>query len=262
MKIVVTGASGVVGRGVASRLHNAGHDVVGLARRRPASWPLTMDFAEADIRDATAVRRAVVGAEVVVHCAWAASSDVNVGGTANLLEAMAISGSRRIVFVSSAQVYGTRPNGTAPLIEDGVLAPAVEQLHGCDKATAETMIANAGVEWVTVRSALVLGREVENAMLRLLAAPILLDLVGSGDQLLQVVHTDDIHRLLVRAVLDDDVESRTVNLAAAGVVTLKELAAAIGRPLVRVREGILRRALAVLPGSSQLPISSTNMFCH
>ncbi|HME79621.1 MAG TPA: NAD-dependent epimerase/dehydratase family protein [Mycobacterium sp.] len=257
MKIVVTGASGVVGRGVASRLHNAGHDVVGLARRRPASWPLIMDFAEADIRDATAVRRAVVGAEVVVHCAWAASSDVNVGGTANLLEAMAISGSRRIVFVSSAQVYGTRPNGTAPLIEDGVMAPAVEQLHGCDKATAEAMIANAGVEWVTVRSALVLGREVENAVLRLLAAPMLLDVVGSGDQLLQVVHTDDIHRLLVRAVLDDDVESRTVNLAAAGVVTLKELAAAIGRPLVRVRQGMLRRALSVLPGSSQLPISST-----
>src|SRR5271166_7212636 len=161
MKIVVTGASGVVGRGVASRLHNAGHDVVGLARRRPASWPLIMDFAEADIRDATAVRRAVVGAEVVVHCAWAASSDVNVGGTANLLEAMTISGSRRIVFVSSALVYGTHADRIAPSTEDEVPPTAVE-----------TMIANAGVEWVGVRSALVLGREVDNAVLRLLAAPI------------------------------------------------------------------------------------------
>jgi nucleoside-diphosphate-sugar epimerase/phosphohistidine swiveling domain-containing protein len=185
------------------------------------------------------------------------ANDVNVGGTANLLEAMTVSDSRRIVFVSSAQVYGARPDRAAPLTEDEVVAPAVEQLHGRDEATVETMIANAGIESVTVRSALVLGREVDNAVLRLLAAPILLDAAGFGDHPLQVVHTDDIHRFLVRAVLDDGVESRTVNLAAAGVLTLKELAAAIGRPLVRLRMGMLRRALAVLPGSGQLPISST-----
>ena len=250
MKIVVTGAGGVVGRGVASRLHNAGHDVVGLARQRPDSWPLTMDFVEADIRDAAAVRRAVVGAEAVVHRAWAASSgsdrkladDVNVGGTSNLLEAMTISGSRRIVFVSSAEVYGTRRDRTAPLTEDEAPAPAVE-----------TMIANAGLEWVAVRAALVLGREVDNAVLRLLAAPILLDVAGFGDRPLQVVHTDDIHRLLVRAVLDDCVESGAVNLAAAGVLTLRELAATIGRPLVRLRLGVLRHALAVWPGSEWVP---------
>ena len=246
MKIVVTGVGGVVGRGVASRLHNAGHNVLGLARRRPDSWPLAMDFAEADIRDATAVRRAVIGAEAVVHCAGGSdrrlARDVNVGGTANLLEAMTISGSRRIVFVSSAQVYGTHADRIAPSTEDEVPPTAVE-----------TMIANAGVEWVGVRSALVLGREVDNAVLRLLAAPILLDVAGSGDHPLQVVHTDDIQRLLVRAVLDDCVESGAVNLAAAGVLTLKELAATIGRPLVRLRLGVLRRGLAVWPGSEWVP---------
>jgi nucleoside-diphosphate-sugar epimerase/phosphohistidine swiveling domain-containing protein len=264
LRIVVTGAGGVVGRGVACRLRNAGHNVVGLARQRPDSWPLTTDFVEADIRDATAVRRAVVGAEAVVHCAWAVSSgsdrqlanDVNVGGAANLLEAMTISGSRRIVFVSSAEIYGTRPDRTDPLTEDEVMAPAAEQLHDCDKAKVETMIANAGVEWVAVRSALVLGRQVDNAVLRLLVVPILLDVAGSGDHPLQVVHTDDIHRLLVRAVLDDCVESGAVNLAAAGVLTLKELAATIGRPLVRLRQGVLHRALAVWLGSSQVSQSS------
>jgi nucleoside-diphosphate-sugar epimerase/phosphohistidine swiveling domain-containing protein len=263
MKIVVTGASGVVGRGVASRLRNAGHDVVGLARQRPASWPLTMDFAEADIRDATVVRRAVVGAEVIVHCAWAANpgsdrqlaNDVNVGGTANLLEAMAISGSRRIVFVSSAHVYGNCPGRTTPLTEDDVQ-------RGCDTAKVETMIANGGVEWVAVRSALVLGREVDNAVLRLLAAPMLLDVGGFGDHPLQVVHTDDIHRLLVRAVLDDSLDSGAVNLAAAGILTLRKLAATIRRPLVRLRLGPLRRALATWPGSEwvlppNLPLMDT-----
>jgi nucleoside-diphosphate-sugar epimerase/phosphohistidine swiveling domain-containing protein len=241
MKIVVTGAGGVVGRGVASRLHNAGHNVVGLARRRPDSWPLAMDFAETDIRDAKAVRRAVTGAEAVVHCAGGSARgvarDVNAAGATNLLEAMTISGSRRIVFVSSAQVDGTHADSTAPLTEDEVPAPAVE-----------AMIAEAGVEWVAVRSALVLGREVDNALLRLLTTPMLLDVASSGDHPLQVVHTDDIQRLLVRAVLDDDVESGAVNLAAPGVLTLKKLAATIGRPLVRLRLGMLRRVLSVLPG--------------
>ena len=244
MKIVITGANSVVGRGVASRLHNTGHNVVGLARRHLDSWPLAMDFAEADIRDAKAIRRAVTGAEAVVHCA-------DLGGTANLLEAMTISGCRRIVFVSSAQVYGKRADWTAPLNEDEVPASAVD-----------TMIAEAGVEWVAVRSALVLGREVDNALLRSFAAPMLLDVAGSADQPLQVVHTDDIQRLLVRAVLDDEVESGAVNLAAAGTLTLKELAAAIGRPLVSLRLGRLHRALALLPGSewvlpTNLPLMDT-----
>src|SRR6185437_12703703 len=108
MRIAVTGASGVVGRGVVVRLLSAGHDVAGMARRRPESWPSAATFVEGDIRDAATVRRAVDGAEVVVHCAWAvnpaAGGEANVGGTANVLDAMARSGTRRIVFASSAHV--------------------------------------------------------------------------------------------------------------------------------------------------------------
>ena len=71
MRIAVTGASGVIGRGVVLRLLSAGHDVVGLARHRPESWPSEATFVHGDIRDAATVQRAVAGAEVVVHCAWA-----------------------------------------------------------------------------------------------------------------------------------------------------------------------------------------------
>ena len=89
MRIAVTGASGVIGRGVVARLLSQGHDVVGLARHRPESWPSAAEFVQSDIRDAAGVRRAVAGADVVVHCAWAADSEINIGGTANVLDAMA-----------------------------------------------------------------------------------------------------------------------------------------------------------------------------
>ena len=122
VRIAVTGASGVLGRGLAARLLSQGHDVAGIARHRPESWPSAADFVAADIRDAAAVRRAVAGADVVAHCAWATSPGydsqishlVNIGGTRNVLDAMAETGSGRIVFASSAHVYGA---GDAPKTE-------------------------------------------------------------------------------------------------------------------------------------------------
>src|SRR5262249_30428883 len=129
VRIAVTGASGVLGRGLAARLLSQGHDVAGIARHRPESWPSAADFAAADIRDAAAVRRVVAGADVVAHCAWAhtpgpgdrISHQVNIGGTINLLEAMAETGARRIVFASSAHVYGAA--GGATMTERDAMTP-------------------------------------------------------------------------------------------------------------------------------------------
>ncbi|MDT5348056.1 MAG: hypothetical protein QOH91_1343, partial [Mycobacterium sp.] len=63
VRIAVTGASGVLGRGLVARLLSQGHDVVGIARHRPESWPSAAEFVAADIRDAAAVRRAIAGAD-------------------------------------------------------------------------------------------------------------------------------------------------------------------------------------------------------
>ena len=116
MRVAVTGAGGVVGRGLAARLLAQGHEVVGIARHRPESWSSASDFVVADIRDAGAVKRAIAGADVVAHFAWARSPgpderighEVNVGGARNVLEAMAETGSRRIVFASSARFMAIR----------------------------------------------------------------------------------------------------------------------------------------------------------
>ncbi|MGZ4530644.1 MAG: NAD-dependent epimerase/dehydratase family protein, partial [Mycobacterium sp.] len=59
MRIAVTGASGVLGRGLATRLLSQGHDVAGIARHRPESWPSAADFVAADIRNTDAVNRAL-----------------------------------------------------------------------------------------------------------------------------------------------------------------------------------------------------------
>ncbi len=230
MRIAVTGASGSVGRGVVLRLLSAGHDVVGLARRKPESWPSQASFVQGDVRDAAVVDRAVAGAEAVVHCAWATNPakvhpsdrEVNIGGTRNVLDAMARGGTRRIIFASSAHVYGAgrdRP-------EDAPLQPI--SVLGRDKAHAEDLIASSGAEWVTIRSAAIVGRGIDNWVRRALASAFFPD---SAHRALQVVHSDDAHRVLVRATLDPDISSGPVNLAAPGEITLREIAGTLGRPI-------------------------------
>ena len=230
MRIAVTGASGVIGRGVVVRLLSAGHDVVGLARHRPESWPSEATFVHGDIRDAAAVRQAVEGAEVVVHAAWAVTPaagqhEVNIGGTRNVLDAMTQSDTRRIVFASSAHVYGF---GRSRWSEADSLQPV--STFGRDKASAEEMIAACGAEWVAIRSAAVLGRGVDNWVRRALASVFFSD----SDVPLQVVHSDDAHRVFVRAAADPGIGSGPVNLAAPGEFTLAEIAETLGRPILRV----------------------------
>jgi nucleoside-diphosphate-sugar epimerase/phosphohistidine swiveling domain-containing protein len=230
VRIAVTGASGVIGRGVVARLLSQGHDVVGLARHRPEGWPSVAGFVQSDIRDVAGVRRAVAGTDVVVHCAWAANSQTNIGGTANLLDAMAQSGTRRIVFASSAHVYGVTHGDIPPLSESDRLNPVSPE--GRDKARVEEMLAASGAEWVAIRSATVLGRGVDNWVRRVLAAPFFLDIEGSAARRVQVVHSDDVHRVFLRAIVDTDIGNGTVNVAAQGNATLGAIAGVLGRPMV------------------------------
>ena len=265
VRIAVTGASGVLGRGLAARLLSQGHDVVGLARHRPESWSSSAEFVAADIRDVAAVKRAIAGADVVAHCAWARrpgpddriSHQVNIEGTRNVLAAMVETGAGRIVFASSAHVYGA---GDAPKTENDAMSPA--SADGLRKARVEDMLAASDVEWVAIRSALIVGRSVDNWVRRLLALPAFPG--GSADRLVQLVHVDDALRLLTRALLDTEIRSGPVNLAASGAPTFRQIAAALGRAVVPLRGpfAALRRSsltsLAELESVRGAPLMDTS----
>jgi len=103
-----------------------------------------IELIEGDIRDASAVKRAVDGADVVYHLAAlgsvprsmkdpATTHDVNVNGTFNVLMACRDAKVRRIVFASSSSVYGQSP--VLPQHEDLPLAPISP--YGATKAIAE-----------------------------------------------------------------------------------------------------------------------------
>jgi UDP-glucose 4-epimerase len=112
MRIVVTGGSGLVGRGIV-RLLSDSHSVVNLdVRSRSIAGA---EFFEGDVRDPRALCRAFDDADAVVHAAAIPGPafgtkeeilDVNVEGTRNVAAAAVETGVARVVFISSESVLG------------------------------------------------------------------------------------------------------------------------------------------------------------
>jgi nucleoside-diphosphate-sugar epimerase len=110
VRVLVTGASGLLGREVAGLLVRQGHAVTTF-QRRPAGVDGAADRF-GSVTDDAAVRRAVAGAEGVIHLAAKVSftghaadfDEVNVGGTRRLLRAARDAGVRDLVYVSSPSV--------------------------------------------------------------------------------------------------------------------------------------------------------------
>ena len=113
MKVLVTGASGLLGREVAALLVRRGHTVATF-QRRPSGVDGAADRC-GSLTDDAAVKEAVQGMEAVVHLAAKVSfsgraaefDEVNVQGTRRLLHAAREAGVRDLVYVSSPSVANT-----------------------------------------------------------------------------------------------------------------------------------------------------------
>jgi nucleoside-diphosphate-sugar epimerase len=114
MKLLVTGAAGLIGGYVAREMVGRGHTVRGFDLRE-ADVP-GVEWSQGDLRDLDVMEAAVDGMDAVCHLAaipnsrprseWPEVVDVNWRGTYIVMEAMARRGVRRVVFASSACVLG------------------------------------------------------------------------------------------------------------------------------------------------------------
>ena len=151
MRVLVTGATGFLGRHLVAALRGAGHEVVGTGFGHELTLP-GVTLHELDVRDAGAVARllATVRPDAVAHLAalshvgesWRRPDEyfaVNVLGVEHLLRH---AGGARFLFISSAEVYGAVPEDEQPIRESRPVAPRTP--YAMTKAAAERLAVGAG----------------------------------------------------------------------------------------------------------------------
>jgi UDP-glucose 4-epimerase len=158
MKLCVTGGAGYIGSVVAQALVGGGHEVTivdNLSTGHMSALPDGCRFVRGDIRDAGVLGEALgSGLDAVLH--FAALSvvgdsvkkpldyfDNNVGGTIRLLKSMKEAGVKRIVFSSSAAVYGEPER--LPIVETDACKPS--NPYGFSKFAVEQMLEASRIAW-------------------------------------------------------------------------------------------------------------------
>lgn len=184
--VLVTGATGFVGRALCQRLVEQGWRVRAAVRERSSAavvLPATVDASEVgDLEDRPDWTEALEGMDLVVHLAGrvptpGAEPDpgsyerTNVGASVELARAAASAGIRRMVFVSSVKVLGDH-SGSRPLRSDDPPRPA--DAYARSKLAAERalqdILAGESPELVIVRAPLVYGPGAGGNFLRLTEA--------------------------------------------------------------------------------------------
>lgn len=285
--VFVTGGAGFIGSHVVPMLLERGHKVRIFDnmfrgdRDKVAQWVATGDveLIDQDVRYGGAVHAAMKGCEDVIHLAAVSinksqadpyeSVDINIVGSNNVFAAAADHGVRRVVFASSASVYGDPE--VLPMTEDGPTHPltpyCIAKLAG--EQLLDFYARRSSLSWVALRFFNVYGpgqkptayyTSVINHFVKRLrnGEPPIID--GKGEQSMDFVHVHDIARGIVAALqADADKVNLPINLGTGIDTTVAELArtliSAVGvdvEPQFNPREVLVSRRAADITRAREL----------
>lgn len=160
-RILVTGGAGYIGSTATAILVDRGYEVVvfdDLSTGHADAVDSRATLIQGSLLDPDALRSALVGCGAVIHFAGKSLvgesvekpelyHHVNVDGTQNLLDAMAIHGIDQIVFSSSAATYGQPVDD--PITEESIASPT--NPYGASKLAIDKMITAAGISAISLR---------------------------------------------------------------------------------------------------------------
>ena len=277
--ILVTGGAGFIGSHLVDALLAAGHGVRvldNLSMGKLSNLPMgheRLQVVEGDVADAEQVAALVQGCDAVAHLAAVASVQASVEdpagthrsnfiGTLNVCEAMRRHGVRRVVFASSAAVYGNNGQGVA--IAEGTPTQPLTP-YACDKLASEQYLdfyrREHGLEPAIFRFFNVFGPRQDpsspySGVISIFTQRVqqgqAISVFGDGEQTRDFFYVADLVDVLLQGLLEPGVTHQPVNVGWQASVSLNQLLSEIGRlygtlPQVTygpARAGDIRHSLA------------------
>lgn len=243
MKIVLTGASGMIGRPLVEKLMAQRHDLVVLGRSQPKSDPVR--FYRWDSEKDPVPVEAIEGAGAVIHLAGEPVSqrwndevkrrirDSRVHGTRAIVEAIAKAAHKPSVLVSGSAVgyYGDRANET--LDEHSAPGQGFIPQVSIDWEREALEAERYGVRTCLLRTGIVLHHS--GGALQSMIPPFKMFVggpIGDGKQWMSWIHRDDLVDMILWAMHTDSVQG-PINGVAPEPCTGKEFAKCLGEALSR-----------------------------
>jgi UDP-glucose 4-epimerase len=252
MRILITGGAGFLGSALANRLVTEGHTVLvldDLTAGDPRRLSPEVLLTRGDVQDVPTLWTLLQGVDCVYHLAARVRvpesvyypsdyNSVNVGGTVALMEAMRVTGVRRVVFASSGALYGEQAN--QPVHEQQT--PNPNSPYGVSKLAAEYYVSTLGIlydiETVSLRifNAYGPGQDLPPSyppvipqLLRQALTGGSLVILGDGTQTRDFVFLDDVLDALVPAATASDANRAVVNIGSGHEASINDLATLVGR---------------------------------
>jgi len=263
-RVLVTGAGGLVGRGLLRALSSDRTGIEALlaldVRPCPPEERLegvvyrTLDVCSPELGRLLQAERI----DTVVHLAAIVTPGpettremqraVDVGGTENVLAACTAAGVRRLVVTSSGAAYGYHPDNPVPLHEEAPLRGNPEFAYSAHKRIVEELLARHRQEHpelaqLVLRLGTVLGRAAANQITALFEKPVVLGILGASTPFV-FAWEDDVVACLALGIRGE--KSGTYNLVGDGQLTLREIASLLGKPYLPLPAWLLAAALWLL----------------
>lgn len=218
MLILITGATGSIGKKLTDKLRNSGCRLRILARKIDAGNISggNIECAKGSLEDIKSLNEAASGADIAIHLAGITHTNkealyfkINTEGTENLINACQNNGVKKFIYISSRTACE----------EGGAYAKS--------KLLAEKALEKSGLDWVILRPSEIYGaggKEAISKLINIMQKSAFVPIIGNGQYLLSPVHADDLIQSILAILKNNAYSKKIYTIAGPEEFTYSELA--------------------------------------